>query len=108
MKTKSFNHFRNLFAFVGFFIIACSAAVELDSLDETPDDIDDTTPIVQNNIGKYQLSTSSEGTVTHMVVLNTETGVSKTYYRNSTIQSSSSYYNIAWTEFTNAAITFTH
>ena len=77
MKTKTFNHFRNLFAFVGFFIIACSAAVELDSADDNPDDIP---PIVQNNNGKYQATLSRGDSATLMTVLNTESGSSKTYY----------------------------
>ena len=46
MKTKTFNHFRNLFAFFGFFIIACSAAV-----DDSPPAVEP--PVVQNNIGKF-------------------------------------------------------
>jgi len=76
MKTKTFNHFRNLFAFIGFFIIACSAAVELDSVDETPDD---NPPIVQSNIGKYQIDVYDgeqrlDGNMVTMFVLNTETG----------------------------------
>ena len=76
MKTKTFNHFRNLFAFIGFFIIACSAAVELDSTDENPDDIP---PIVQSNIGKYQIDVYDgeqklDGNLVTMFVLNTETG----------------------------------
>ena len=76
MKTKTFNHFRNLFAFIGFFIIACSAAVELDSVDETPDD---NPPIVQSNIGKYQIDVYDgeqrlDGNLVTMFVLNTETG----------------------------------
>ena len=76
MKTKTFNHFRNLFAFIGFFIIACSAAVELDSTDENPDDIP---PIVQDNIGKYQIDVYDgeqklDGNLVTMFVLNTETG----------------------------------
>ena len=76
MKTKTFNHFRNIFAFIGFFIIACSAAVELDSTDENPDDIP---PIVQSNIGKYQIDVydgekNLDGNLVTMFVLNTETG----------------------------------
>ena len=76
MKTKTFNHFRNLFAFIGFFIIACSAAVELDSVDETTED---NPPIVQSNIGKYQIDVYDgeqrlDGNMVTMFVLNTETG----------------------------------
>ena len=64
MNTKTFNHFRNLFAFVGFFIIACSAAVD-DSPVEEP-------PVVQNNIGKYQITDNGDGNTIY--VLNTATG----------------------------------
>ena len=77
MKTKTFNHFRNLFAFIGFFIIACSAAVELDSVDETPDETpDDNPPIVQSNIGKYQVAGLDGNDI---VILNTENGKLKKY-----------------------------
>jgi hypothetical protein len=69
MKTKTFNHFRNLFAFVGFFIIACSAAV-----DDSPPAVEP--PVVQNNIGKYQVTDFDED---KLVVLNTENGKLKTY-----------------------------
>ena len=68
MKTKTFNHFRNLFAFVGFFIIACSAAVELDSPEESP--------VVQSNIGKYQVAGLDGNDI---VILNTENGKLKKY-----------------------------
>ncbi|MDB4087129.1 hypothetical protein N9523_05600 [Flavobacteriaceae bacterium] len=97
MKTKTFNHFRNLFAFVGFFIIACSAAVELDSADN-PDDIP---PIVQNNNGKYQATLADDGNVPMMTVLNTESGSSKTYYWR--LYSDGSY---VWQEA--SSVKFTH
>ena len=91
MKTKTFNHFRNLFAFVGFFIIACSAAV-----DDSPTVLEP--PVVQNNIGKYQMSQGDEV----MVVINTESGKIKTYvkdYGGGTF---------SWTENTNGALTVSH
>ena len=72
MKTKTFNHFRNLFAFVGFFIIACSAAV-----DDSPTVVEP--PVVQSNIGKYQVTNFDDDNI---VVLNTENGKLKTYYQN--------------------------
>ena len=72
MKTKTFNHFRNIFAFIGFFIIACSAAV-----DDSPTVVEP--PVVQNNIGKYQVSSYDDN---RLVVLNTENGKLKTYYQN--------------------------
>ena len=91
MNTKTFNHFRNLFAFVGFFIIACSAAV-----DDSPPAVEP--PVVQNNIGKYQMSQGDEV----MVVINTESGKIKTYvkdYGGGTF---------SWTENTNGALTVSH
>jgi hypothetical protein len=65
---------------------------------------DDNPPIVQSSIGKYQVSFSQTGynqsrLVENMVVLNTETGVSKTYYLDNSQK---------WVEITTAAITFTH
>ncbi len=68
MKTKSFNYFRNAFALIGFFIIACSVATTDDSTVEPE-------PPVQSNNGKYQISYGS-GTV---VALNTATGKVKIY-----------------------------
>jgi len=92
MNTKTFNHFRNTFAFIGFFIIACSVGtVE----DETPEV---EPPVVQNNIGKYQMSQGDEV----MVVINTESGKIKTYvkdYGGGTF---------SWTENTNGALTVSH
>ena len=49
MKTNTFNYFRNTFALIGFFIIACSVAT---TEDDSPDDI---APIAQSNNGKYQI-----------------------------------------------------
>ena len=72
MKTKTFNHFRNLFAFVGFFIIACSAAV-----DDSPTVVEP--PFVQSNIGKYQVTNFDDDNI---VVLNTENGKIKSYYQS--------------------------
>ena len=92
MKTKTFNHFRNLFAFVGFFIIACSAAV-----DDSPPAVEP--PVLQNNIGKYQVTSGDEN---FLVVLNTESGKIKTYVKNNISGS------FSWTENTNAALTVSH
>ena len=99
MKTKSFNYFRNAFALIGFFIIACSVATT-DEPSVEPE------PPVQSNIGKYQiaigqsLSSSSNGSAQrNLVVLNTETGVMKTYGVT----------NSGWVENQNLpTITFTH
>ena len=89
MKTKTFNHFRNLFAFVGFFIIACSAAV-----DDSPTVLEP--PVVQNNIGKYQVAGMSDDP--YIVILNTENGKLKSYYRQ----------NNQWNEFNGGDLTVSH
>ena len=52
MKTNTFNYFRNAFAIVGFFIIACSVGTADDPTVEPE-------PPVQSNIGKYQISTGA-------------------------------------------------
>ena len=88
MKTKTFNHFRNLFAFVGFFIIACSAAVD-DSPVEEP-------PVVQSNNGKYQIEFYTSNV---FIVLNTATGSVKTFEHNNLTKK--------W-EDANINATFTH
>tara|TARA_Y100001954_G_C15629236_1_gene511831 strand:- start:463 stop:756 length:294 start_codon:yes stop_codon:yes gene_type:complete len=97
MNTKSFNYFRNTFALIGFYIIACSVADEPSVEPEPP---------VQSNIGKYQIAiakslTSSGNAVARrtLVVLNTETGTMKTYGENGS----------GWVEHQSfPTITFTH
>ena len=74
-----------------FFIIACSAAV-----DDSPTVVEP--PVVQNNIGKYQMS---QGDAV-MVVINTESGKIKTYVKNSISGS------FSWKENTDAALTVSH
>tara|TARA_B100000674_G_C37307330_1_gene674837 strand:+ start:179 stop:475 length:297 start_codon:yes stop_codon:yes gene_type:complete len=98
MKTNTFNFFRNAFAIVGFFIIACSVGTADDTTVEPE-------PPVQSNIGKYQiaigqsLSSSNGSAYRNLVVLNTETGVMKTYGVG----------NSGWVENQNLpTITFTH
>ena len=78
MKNKYISCFINSFAAIGFFVVACSVA------DSSPDDSpDDNAPIVQSNIGKYQISQSGQDpTDTMMSVINTESGVLKTFYFN--------------------------
>jgi hypothetical protein len=99
MKFKNFTIY--FFAVIGFVVIACSAAA---TADDNPDDNPNIPPIVQSSIGKYQISTLADGLrITYMTSVNTETGVSKTYWRGNKIED-----NKAWTEHTNAAITFTH
>ena len=99
MKTNTFNYFRNAFALIGFFIIACSVAT---TDDDSPVDI---APIAQSNNGKYQIALSNKtgGATTgfYLVATNTETGVSKTY----------AYWTNGgnrWQELSDYAITFTH
>jgi hypothetical protein len=70
MNTKTFNHFRNIFAFIGFFIIACSVGTVEDENPELP------TP-VQSNIGKYQITDNGNGS--NVFVLNTANGQVKDY-----------------------------
>ena len=94
MKTKSFNYFRNAFALIGFFIIACSVA----TTDEP------TEPPVLSNIGKYQTTHINNNNNTHYITaLNTETGVLKLYQFNN---------SVGWQEVKNSSlsstITFTH
>ena len=76
MKTNTFNYFRNAFALIGFFIIACSVAT-------TDDDDDDIAPIAQS-AGKYQLSSVDQY---YFQVINTETGQVKTFGRNQEVWS---------------------
>ena len=95
MKTKTFNHFRNIFAFIGFFIIACSAAV-----DDSPTVVEP--PVVQNNIGKYQISLTAYSNLIYMTSVNTETRVGKTYVRDANQITKN------WEELNTGAFTFTH
>ena len=78
MKNKYISYFINFFAAIGFFVVACSVA------DSSPaDSPDDNPPIVQSNIGKYQISQSGEDySNTRMSVINTESGVLKHFYWN--------------------------
>ena len=75
MKTNTFNYFRNAFAIVGFFIIACSVG----TADEPTVEAE---PPVQSNIGKYQVAPSNvtDGSQEFYVV-NTETGQVKWFRR---------------------------
>lgn len=78
MNTKTFNHFRNIFAFIGFFIIACSVGTVEDENPELP------TP-VQSNIGKYQIHWMPDPDDAYgaaYVILNTENGQVKGWRRD--------------------------
>ena len=73
MKNKYISYFINSFAAIGFFVVACSVA------DSSPaDSPDDNPPIVQSNIGKYQITNAANGETstwnTEFYVINTETG----------------------------------
>ena len=73
MKNKYISYFINSFAAIGFFVVACSVA------DSSPaDSPDDNAPIVQSNIGKYQITNAANGNTsswnTELYVINTETG----------------------------------
>ena len=73
MKNKYISYFINSFAAIGFFVVACSVA------DSSPaDNPDDNPPIVQSNIGKYQITNAANGETstwnTEFYVINTETG----------------------------------
>ena len=77
----------NAFAILGvasFIFLACSAsetAMNEDPIENGGDNDGNNdgnnNPPIQNNYGKYQVS---QGNNTHMVILNTETGVLKSYY----------------------------
>ena len=86
MKTNTFNYFRNAFALIGFFIIACSVAT-------TDEPTVEPEPPVQSNIGKYQIARGDGSGIT---VINTSNGVIKWYAFNGS----------AFTE--SASITVTH
>ena len=103
MKNNTFNYFRNAFALIGFFIIACSVASDDENIVDNNDN--DITIPIQSNIGKYQiaigqsLSSSNGQAQRNLLVLNTETGVMKTYGVGTN----------SWVENTNLpTITFTH
>lgn len=91
MKTNTFNYFRNAFAIVGFFIIACSVGTA-DEPTVEPE------PPVQSNNGKYQVEWDGSRT---LMSLNTATGVTKFY----TWDNSGSG---VWIPSTLSDITFTH
>ena len=87
----------NTFALIGFatfIFLACSVA-EPAPVEPPQDTVTQVDVTLQNDYGKYQLSDASNGRI---VVLNTETGVMKTYFGSN-----------GWTEDGNyPSITFTH
>ena len=98
---KKLIHFFAVIGFGTFILLACSVDDIADSVNNnnnseivsTACEVDVS---LQNSYGKYQVSTTES---IGIVVLNTETGVMKTYYSTGG----------AWTENQNVpAITFTH
>jgi len=72
---KIFNDFKSLFAIVGVVsIIFWTCAADSDSVDNI-----DNPPQITSSVGKYQVASPSSSA---LVILNTETGVLKTYYNN--------------------------
>ncbi len=69
MKNNTFNYFRNAFALIGFFIIACSVAT-------TDEPTVEPEPPVQSNNGKYQII---HWTSNDFIVLNTASGSVKQF-----------------------------
>ena len=98
MKNKYISYFINSFAAIGFFVVACSVA-DSSPADSPGDNPDDNPPIVQSNIGKYQVAAFSDDNVESIVVLNTENGKLKSYY----------YQNSTWNPFKgNGDLTVSH
>ena len=89
----------NTFAIIGvvsFIFFACSAAE--DEMDNEVQIENNEVQSVQNSYGKYQVSTVQYGNYIFKVVLNTETGVSKTYARIDGV----------WIERQDSQMTYTH
>tara|TARA_B100000902_G_C27008395_1_gene763489 strand:- start:195 stop:482 length:288 start_codon:yes stop_codon:yes gene_type:complete len=95
MKTNTFNYFRNAFAIVGFFIIACSVG----TADEP--NVEAEPPVQSNNNGKYQIATMADN---YIFVLNTATGKMKAFTKGN----GGGIYNFNWRENPDAEYTFTH
>ena len=89
---KNLIHFFAVVGFGTFILLACSVDEIADSMDNN-----NNTEIVSNSYGKYQVS--NYGSSNGIVVLNTETGVMKSYFAE----------NGGWVEIGFLpAITFTH
>jgi|TARA_B110000240_G_scaffold174380_1_gene200823 hypothetical protein len=80
----------NAFAILGvasFIFLACSAgetAMNEDPIENNGNNDGNNNPPIQNNNGKYQVSLGGPGG--DIVILNTETGVLKTYYVDATAE----------------------
>ena len=91
---KNLIHFFAVVGFGTFILLACSVDEIAGSMENNNNN--NNSEIVSNDYGKYQVSTTESYGI---VVLNTETGVLKTYYAQAG----------GWTENQNLpAITFTH
>ena len=94
---KNLIHFFAVIGFGTFILLACSVDEIADSMENNNNN--NNTEIVSNNYGKYQVSNTRYGNYDYLVVLNTETGVMKTYYPQQN----------GWAEWPSLpAITFTH
>ena len=93
---KFLIHTFALIGFVTFILLACSVD-DIDSNDNNNNNNNNQNEIVSNT-GKYQVSSINPA---YIVVLNTETGVMKSYFY--TGNTSTGY----WTEYS-TPITFTH
>ena len=90
-------HFFAVIGFGTFILLACSVDDIADSMENNNNN--NNSEIVSNNNGKYQVSNTRWGSYDYLVVLNTETGVMKTYYPHQN----------SWTELPSLpVITFTH
>ena len=99
---KNLIHFFAVIGFGTFILLACSVDDIADSMNNNNNN--NNSEIVSNNYGKYQVSVVGDS-YNSILVLNTETGVMKTFYDNSN-QSQT----FVWAERTNGnpSITFTH
>ena len=91
---KNLIHFFAVIGFGTFILLACS----VDEIADSSDNNNNNSETVSNNYGKYQVASTSNNII---VVLNTETGVMKSYFY--TGNTSTGY----WTEYS-TPITFTH
>ena len=93
---KFLNDFKNVFAIVGVVsLIFWTCASESTSDDSSPN----LPPQITEGYGKYQVASITTETGNHasLVILNTETGVMKSYYRN-TATNTSTYTAGEWLE----------
>ena len=93
---KFLNDFKNLFAIVGVVSIIFWTCASESTSDDSSSNLP---PQITEGYGKYQVASISTGSVNtaSLVILNTETGVIKSYYRNIT-SSSSTYTAGEWLE----------